>query len=350
MDELKVLQAEIDSFLDRYFRSRAEQAYKLHKPYGELWENMNQVQGNGGKRLRPCLAAFVYESYGGQSRQNLLPVFSALELLHTAMLVHDDIIDRDDMRRNQPNLSGIYKQKYQQQAVAEQVRHYAMSAALMGGDLFLAEAYNLINQTKLPGDLNHRVTNLIAETVYHVIGGEFVDTVSVMSPSSEVDSLHIAAQKTAIYSFSTPFKLGAMLAAAETDQLELLEKLGIELGIAFQLDNDLIGVFGPDYGIDNDEIGDVREGKRTYLLQQTYAAANREQLKLLNEIVGNPECDTKMAGTVKVIMEETGAKTKAIDLIQQKIAQAQKIVLELNISKYRRDIFKNVINDAIANR
>lgn len=338
---LAAVRQDINDFLTAYYETQAIRAREVHADYGVLWDTMTRHHQAGGKRFRPFLVVMAYEALGGQRYSRVLPVAASLELLHTALLIHDDIIDRDSVRHGQPNIAGLYQRRYEPliKQAAER-RHFATSAALLAGDLLLSDAYKLIQDSIWPQQVKAGAANLLNEALYGVIGGELLDTEAVLLDSSNVDSFLIAEQKTALYSCIVPLAMGGVLAGAVPSAITTLREVGRALGIAFQFSDDLLGTFGTESQTGKTTLGDIREGKRTYLLQTTYELASKAQLKTLDRIIGNPRCTPAMAQTAREIMQSSGARARVEQQMQSLERAAQVAIERLPITLSNKDQLK----------
>src|SRR5690606_2950472 len=209
----------------------------------------------------------AYQTFGGEDYPAVLPVAVAQELLHVSMLIHDDIIDEDYLRHDTDNVSGIYVKRYARYPLAEGQRsHFANSAALIGGDLLISAAYQVLASARISEQQKQQATDLLGEAIFVVCGGELLDTESSFIDLSEIDALKIAQLKTASYSFVSPLLMGAVLAGTDQKTQTTLRQFGSALGIAFQLADDILGLYGEEAVTGKSASSDLRQGKRTYML------------------------------------------------------------------------------------
>lgn len=335
--------AAVNAILDEHYTRAVARAAMLHPRYSELLKAMKQLGMGGGKRLRPYLAISVYEAYGGSQFTDICTVGAALELMHTAMLMHDDIIDNDFIRYGQENIAGRYQRTYRKQPDGD---HLALSAALLAGDINLSAAYELVLESGFSAGQKVAVQTLLAEALFHVIGGELLDTDAKAYPPEETDPLDIAATKTAHYSFVTPLLAGAVLAGADEHELSGLTDFGMSLGIAYQLADDLLGVFGDETVTGKSSLGDIREGKRTWLHQAALQKATKAQRAVLEAEYGNPNLSEEAAESVRSIMRKTGAKRGAEKLIASYADEAQQAIHKLGISHESRGVLAELVGQA----
>ncbi|MDL2341779.1 MAG: polyprenyl synthetase family protein [Patescibacteria group bacterium] len=345
---LQAVRSDINDFLNQHYEQQRMRAGLLHADYGFLWDAIATQHRAGGKRFRPYLCLLAYEALGGTNYTSAVPIAAALELLHAAMLMHDDIIDRDFVRHNELNVAGTYQQHYGMLLTDEnEVKHFANSAAILSGDLLLSDAYQLIIGSQIPAGQRLRAAELLGEAIYAVSAGELLDTEAALYPPDYADSLKIAELKTALYSCSIPLALGGMLAGANRETELALRQIGSGLGIAFQLADDLLGVFGSEQLTGKTVIGDLREGKRTYLLQRTLHLASPEQLTVLETIIGNSDCTEAMADEARAIMIACGAKAELEQLMRTYADTATKLVAELPVDAAAQARLTDFIDQAI---
>ncbi|MEV8266172.1 polyprenyl synthetase family protein [Microbacterium sp. NPDC076911] len=226
---------------------------------------------SGGKRLRPALVAATYRAISSQS--DLSPAVcstaAAFELLHTAFVVHDDVIDNDIERRGVPNVSGEFR-AHAEALGADSAGAATLgdAAAILAGDLLLHEATRLIAFSDTSAENREALFSLLDDAIYVSAAGELADVEnSVSTRIDDPDAVLTATfNKTAVYTFSAPLRAGAVLAKASPEALEVLDAAGGRLGLAFQLVDDLIGAFGTAAQAGREAGGDLREAKRTPLV------------------------------------------------------------------------------------
>jgi geranylgeranyl diphosphate synthase type I len=338
---------DVDQYLQGYFARQIAASSALHPAYGSLWQALQTVSLAGGKRLRPYLMLLSYQAYGGRGYRAVLPAACALELLHISLLVHDDIIDQDYIRHGQPNVAGLFRERYAGFPGARDVAHYADAAALLGGDLLLAGAHELVAASAAAAPRKLSVLQELDRTIFTVDGGELLDTESVMQPFDQVDPLQIAALKTAYYSCIAPLKVGALLAGAGQAEFRQLECFGTALGIAYQLADDLLGVYGDEAVTGKSIISDVREGKRTFLMAAALRLAGPADLRVLQAALGNARLSPAQAARVRTIMTACGARQAAIDEAAAHVARAGRSLDKLRIRPAVKPALRALIREAV---
>lgn len=316
--EIGSAKAMVDDYLRQFFGTKIGMSRPIGDSYVRLWQTMEQLSLAGGKRLRPYMVMVSYQAFQGANPTSILPVATAWELLHLCMLIHDDIIDNDTVRYGIRNISGMYDGFYTSDE-PDPVRrmHLANSAAILAGDLAHSGAHEIIIKSSLPAEQKILAQQFLASATFSVAGGELLDTESVLDEIGRVDALSIARFKTASYSFVGPLSTGAALAGASERQLELLERFGTALGCGFQLADDLLGIFGDEAKTGKSTIGDIREGKRTYMMQYAHQHASAKDRNLLDGLLGKQDVTPQEADTVRDIVVRTGARQAAEAAIAQ---------------------------------
>lgn len=322
----------IEDTLAAFFDSSISQARAIDEHYLTLWENLKTLHGAGGKRIRPKIVLLSYGAFGGKDLASIAPIACAHELLHFSMLIHDDIIDRDLTRYSVDNISGSYSKLYSPFVTSTNDRlHYANSAAIMAGDLMIAGAHKLINTSSVDSDMKTQAFDILYESIFSVAGGELLDTESSFRPFGAIDPLKITRYKTASYSFVAPIVTGAVLAGASAQHIETLTALATNLGIAYQLTDDLLGVFGDEALTGKSNTGDIREGKKTYLIAQTIANLNTAEIAFFTTYFGKADATTKDIDAIKELIVTSGAKQhieqKIDDYVQQTYAALESLAL-----------------------
>lgn len=341
----------IDTYLKAAFDQRIEQAAHLSQDYAQLWQSIATLSAAGGKRLRPYMTILSY-TMNGDSRQldAIIPAAAAQELLHLALLIHDDIIDRDDQRYGIKNVTGQYNDLYAEYIADDtERRHFSNSAAIIAGDLLISEAFRLIQQCDVDSARIAQAQVTIADAVFHVAGGELLDTESSFRSHDRANALLVAQQKTASYSFVSPLVMGAYLAGSPDETIEALRQFGDALGTAYQLQDDLLDVFGDELLTGKSTSSDIVEGKYTYLIEQFHRLASDDQKKQFEAIFKNQHADTKMLDQARQLLITSGAQRATGQAISDLTSRAQKSLTQLELSESHQRSFAALI-DRCTNR
>ena len=303
-------QAQVDGVLDRFFSLAKNRAAAFGEEYVQLWSEL-ETSATGGKRFRPRMVFCAYQALGGTDLEAAACVGAAFELLHTALIVHDDVIDHDFVRRGIPNISGSYRDRALARGASEEAAdHKGISAAVIAGDLALFNAYRLIDRSGVNDVTRDRLVEVMDDALFASAAGELIDVgYSYLADIPRVDDILMMERlKTAVYSFECPLQAGAILAGAPEDVVSTLADFGREIGVAYQIVDDLLGVFGQEAETGKTTIGDLREGKRTVLISY---ATTTEEWPLIESLIGNADLTEEQAECVREILVASGAKAFA---------------------------------------
>lgn len=337
----------IDQTLIDFFDTSIQRARAVDPYYEDIWKNLAALHASGGKRIRPKIVLMSYTAFGGQDISAIIPIACAQELLHFSMLIHDDIIDRDLTRYGVDNMSGRYEKLYSPFVSDLPNRsHYANSAAIMAGDLMIAAAHKLVNDSTVASELKITASNIMYDSIFDVVGGELLDTESSFRPIGSIDPLKIAHFKTASYSFVGPFLTGASLAGANHQKQSVLRDLAVHLGIAYQLTDDVLGVFGDEKKTGKSASGDIREGKQTLLINTTIAGLSADEKSIFTRCFGKHDANADQVETIRQLIVSSGAKKAVEQAIDVYVEQAKESLRSLHLDESSYAQIENLIHTA----
>ena len=304
----------VEDLIQAVLDERTEQAEKIHPTYANFWKTIEPMAMAGSKkRIRPYLTVLGY----GKIDDEIIKIATAQEFIHLAMLIHDDVIDKDLVRNGQKNVIGRYVDEYAGMVKDDEVLHYANSAAILAGDAILSEAYLLLSQSNFDQTIKERVIKQMGTSVYEVIAGELMDVEATFRAAKTFDPLSIYRYKTASYSLVGPLLSGAYCAGADEDLVAKLESFGIVAGIVFQVQDDLLGVYGDEQKTGKSTVGDLIEGKRTLLVANHEQAMNQEQAARFDKYFGNQSATKDQLEQLKIDMIDSGARDKTVGYITE---------------------------------
>lgn len=298
---------QVESVLAGFFDSSIRRAGAMGQAYQHLWHALED-SARGGKRLRPQLVMTAFNGLSGTNASGAATVAAAFEMLHTALIIHDDVIDHDTQRRGALNLAGAYEHQALRSGYSPaDSRHRGSSAAIIAGDLALTSTFRLANMAALPQRVRSRIFDLLDEAVFASAGGEVLD-VDFSSPDaapSALEVMNMSRWKTAVYSFEAPLMAGALLAETADDVVECLGTVGRLVGTAYQLVDDLLGVFGNGNLTGKSTIGDLVEGKYTLLMSY---ASNTDEWEQISALLRQPALSQDQAGQVRQLLDRCGSR------------------------------------------
>jgi len=287
----------------------------LALPVGEI----RRLVLSGGKRLRPAFCFWGFVGAGGdETAHSIIDVGAALELLHAFALFHDDIMDGSTSRRGVPVTHEVFAAEHQSQKAAGEARRYGEGVAILVGDLAFVYSDQLI------AGISESARRMWDELRIELNIGQLLDLMgTARQERRRFKSERICRYKSGKYTIERPLHLGAMVASPHRDEslLSLLSAYGLPLGDAFQMRDDVIGVFGDSAETGKPVGDDLREGKPTPLLALTYERASSAQLKVLDR-VGRESLNDDDVAEVQDIIRSTGAFEEMETIIDALVAQA----------------------------
>lgn len=319
-EKIRVLQKEINNGLDAFFeeKMRSVKAGGMPPQFLEAIDNVRMFMMRGGKRLRPVLFYYGYVMAGGKREEEVLRCSLATEFLHAYFLIHDDIIDQDNMRHGGPSLHYKYQKDYEKEFVGKDVEHFGVSIAIIVGDVVSTWGYEILMECCFENDRKlaafEKLTRIDEETSIGQIMDEFLE----MGKAADENVIYeMQKYKTAKYSVCGPIQLGAILAGAGKAELDFIEKFSIPLGIAYQIRDDVLGVFGDDYKTGKSVGADIREGKKTLLIFYALEHASAEEKEFLLSCLGDENLSGEKLTRVREIIVNCGSLQYSEDRINE---------------------------------
>lgn len=266
---------------------------------------------SGGKGLRGALVCWSSVAHGGGAAEDVLGAAVAVELVHLSALVHDDVIDRADTRRGRLSVHARFADALAAEgATTGSAAEYGRSVAILLGDVLLAAAPAALERCHVDVDaLVHARTALVRLQV-EVMAGQFLDVDAAARRAADVDrTLTIATLKSGRYSVGRPLELGALLAGVPAEEAARMLVVGDPIGVAFQLRDDLLGVFGDPATTGKPAGADLVEGKRTLLVAETLARLSGAAHDTFEAGLGRADLGPDGVAALRATIEASGART-----------------------------------------
>lgn len=318
--------------------------YKLHLVNPRLYESIREFSLREGKRIRPLLLILTYLGYFPKNKKITRSLYNAstcIELLHNFMLIHDDIIDRSNLRRGKPTLhrvlAKIVKTKDQEKL--------GYDLGIIAGDIVYALAIDAFLSIDEAPQRKERALKYFIQTAAFTAMGEFIDTVHGVDKISRIKEKDVYLNytlKTARYTFDCPMVTGAILAGANEADIKLISELGILIGQAFQIQDDIIGIFDSQKNIGKSILSDLAESKKTLLVCHAYEHLKGQKKKEFLKIFNKPKKTYEDLVAVRKIFIQSGSLAYAFKSIQSRLEKTFKILQELKMHPEQ----KNVISAA----
>ncbi len=314
----------VDDELDRFIAAQREALADADAPELSLFDELERVVGAGGKRLRPVFCLLGHMAAGRELDERTIKAAAALELLHTFAIVHDDVMDRSSERRGRPASWVHFADEHRRAGLRGDPGAFGVSAAILLGDLALVFAGRALRQAEYEVDVFMPALVRYDRMRAEVIAGQYLDVLAAhRGTADEPEARRIAVLKSGGYTVEAPLQIGAILAGGSGELLDVLSRYGVALGEAFQLRDDVLGVFGDPGTTGKDRDSDLREGKRTVLVAKAAGAASPEDRAFLEERLGRPDLQDEELERARRLLEETGALEGTLALIDELVARAK---------------------------
>jgi len=298
-----------------------------------LLDEIEALISAGGKRLRPLFCYWGYRAADGTDSPEIIRAGAALELLHTFALIHDDVMDRSSSRRSRATTFSALAE------LAAGVPHrgdpvrFGTSAAILTGLLGFVLADRLFYSAGFELEATMRASDRYDRMRLHAISGQYLDLLAAHRGEADEDvARRIGALKSGGYSVADPLVIGALLATGDAAVINTLDEYGRPLGEAFQMRDDVLGVFGDPVQTGKDGEGDLREGKQTVLLAKARSLATASQRDEIDKWVGNPELTNEDADRIREVITVSGALESTNELIADLAEQATKALANGNLN------------------
>lgn len=334
---------QIDRELTIYWDDKIQEIRKEDFFTANLAKQAKKIILSGGKRLRPAFMYWGYIAGGGQDRKKILKTAISIELVHNFLLMHDDVIDHGQKRHGVATLNARYAKIGRLFFAAEDAKHFGNSLALIFGDMLSAMSNQVLFASDFSAELIIQALKQIQAIVSQTVIGEIQDVyMDSLGKASEKAVLRMYRNKTASYTIEGPLTLGAILAGADEKTLKDLSAYALPLGVAFQIRDDVLGIFGSEKELGK-EIGlDIQEGKKTLLLIKALELGTPEQKTFLKKILGKKNISSGEIKNFQEIMIRSGALRYVEKLALNLVAAAKKSLAKADINLEAKDFLLSI--------
>lgn len=316
----EILEGEIKRYKDNCFiKESLEELKRLSK---------------GGKRVRGYLIKLGQMLFG-KDDDSYIDIAAAIEIFQTAILIHDDVIDEADKRRGLDTINAKY------------AGHIGISKAICIGDLGFFISYNIINNANISDNLKIEIMKVYSKTLYNTVNGEIIDVelpLKSLEYHKKMDDkliYDIYVNKTAWYTIIGPILIGASSANASSIDKEKLMQMGENLGIAFQIKDDLLGLYSEDDSMGK-TLNDIKEGKQTIIYKYAIDHANKEEIEIINKYYGNSCVTMDENKIITDLFIKLGAKENAEKLELEYTKKGIDIINSMDVKN--KDLFMDFAN------
>lgn len=321
------LRARVQSIVDEVLQEETQVLARAGQDLVPLAEALRGLM-SGGKRLRP---AFCYWGWRGsldcvpdaRLDEAAMRAAASLEFLQACALIHDDVMDGSDTRRGLPAAHHHFATLHRGSAWLGSPENFGVGAAILLGDLCLSWADQVLMASGMPTDHLMRAKAIYDEMRTELMAGQYLDLLEQARGGGSIErALQVVRYKSAKYTIERPLHLGAALAGGSPALMEAYTAYGLPLGEAFQLRDDVLGVFGDPSQTGKPAGDDLREGKRTVLIAMAMDAASPAQAAAMSAHLGDPALDAEGIAILRSIIEETGALAATERLIDERLGEA----------------------------
>lgn len=330
---LKKLAIKVDERLMDYWNNELKKEFGFgsaqKKLVRQVLEHAKEHNLRSAKRIR---AAFVYYGYwlsGKMPSEELWKVMEGVELVQTALLMHDDFMDEDKLRRGKPTT---------QEYFGKDDRHYGESMAVSVGDVVLCLGYERVLECGLEKENVLKAARVLFRGITNTALGQIYDvTLPRLGQLTEENVLAVHQAKTSIYTFQNPLIIGGILSGLPDEALEILKKYSLKGGVAFQLQDDVLGMFGETEKTGKSIDSDLLQGKSTLLIAKTFDLGNEQQKKSLRKAWGNKEASDEEIRKAKDAIRESGSLEYSVNKARALAKEAIETVESLNQMGLKRE-------------
>ena len=335
ISELKKFKIKIDRELERFLNGKLRESEKIDPSARRMVKIIKDFVLRAGKRLRPAFVYFAYKACGGKDEEAIIYAAQVSEFLHTMAIIHDDIIDQSEKRRGKP---AIHKS-------------LGINTAILAGDLCFVFADEVFTRSTFEDRIIKKARKIYNLSRQEVIFGQYLD---VLAPEEKrVDEekiMKILEYKSGKYTIERPLHLGAVLANASQKDSEVFSCYGIPLGIAFQIQDDILGMFGQEKKVGKPIDSDLKEGKKTLLVIKALEKLKGEEKKKFLRLLGNKNCRLEDLEWVRRMIKKTGALDYSRELAKNVIKKANKAVKNYSFQKEGKQYLLGIADYMLARK
>ncbi|KKU12210.1 MAG: Polyprenyl synthetase [Parcubacteria group bacterium GW2011_GWC2_45_7] len=320
-EQLNLFRQKFDPILSAFLAKETEAATAIRPELAELLKVSSDFIMAGGKRLRPAFTYFGYKAAGGQDDEAILRAAVPMELVHAGALIHDDVMDNSDIRRGNPTVHKVFEKNLGSKATGT-------ATAIVAGDQILALADRALSEYPHFDERFRNARKIFDQMCVEINFGQYLDVIGNLLGVVDDDwVMKVMRFKTAGYTVEKPLLIGSVLAGADSQKQKILSGYGVPLGIAFQIRDDILGMFGKEAEVKKPVDSDLKEGKKTLLVIHAVGEMenqNRwEERQRFLRILGNPELSENDYHWCQDLMTETGALKYCEDQVEIMTEQAK---------------------------
>lgn len=343
--DINFIRGEINQALGQFIKDENRDLARIGSELDPVSEHLERFLLDSGKRLRPIFAYIGYLGAAKDPSPEMIAAFASLELVHVCALIHDDVMDGSDTRRGAPAIHRSFEKLHRDKKLTGSAEQFGLSAAILLGDLALIWSDQMLHNAGLADQQLINGLKIYDEMRVELMAGQYLDVYEQALASKSVEkALKVARYKSGKYTIERPLHFGAAIAGSHPSLEKLYSDYGIPLGEAFQLRDDLLGVFGDSSETGKPSGDDLREGKRTVLMALAAEGADAAGRSLLDNLVGNPELTIDQISELQEVIIKTGAVKKVEEMIVQFSDQALLALTHSGITPIGKNLLTAMAN------
>jgi geranylgeranyl diphosphate synthase type I len=345
---INTYKGKVDSKLELFFEEHQASAYAFDQSTKEAYTILKDFTLGSGKRLRPILMILGYKACGGTDENAIIEASCSIEFMQSYLLIHDDVMDLSLLRRGKPTLHKMYENEYQNKKTS--AHHFGISMAILVGDLANHLGLIAISESKFNPSFVTKALEEYNRIAVDVCYGQILDmNLPLRDVVSYEDVAKVHEAKTSRYSTVGPLVIGALLAGADLGRIASLTQYANPLGQAFQIKDDLLGMYGSEERIEKSVYSDLREGKKTLLILRALENGNESQRNIITQNLGNENVTVSDLEAVRRVVDVTGAKKYSEERMAVLTEAAKRAIMDARLDTYLKDTFISLA-DYLLNR
>ncbi len=298
-----------------------------------------------GKMLRGNFVLLSHEMFNGSQKDAAINIAAALEINQSGLLIHDDIMDNDRIRRGDKSLF-VKLEDVGESRQTLNSRQYGLAMGILLGDTSFFLSYQMLLEAEIHPGIIQKITSAYTREMLTVSHGQLLDLDFGLTPYNPTkdEIITMYRQKTGGYTFILPFTLGAILAGASTKDLDTLTDFGDALGTVFQIVDDYIGLFGSMEKTGKPVGSDIRENKKTLIRHLLYEYATDSEKEILEGAFGNAELSEDDIKKIQTISQNHNIKSQIYIIVEEYTAKARSAIEALSVTKQYKIILNELVD------
>lgn len=341
---LKTYLSKSDILFEKYLKTKEIESTKNDPLAGEIVKRFAQI-ARRGKKIRGALVTLGYQAGGGKYNEQIIDASLFIELFHAGVLVQDDVQDRGDFRRGIPTLHKQFEKISKKIGIKINKSHYGESIAIDAATSAYYYSWEKLLSSKFPSDRLIKSSLIYSKYIQRLSDGQSLDITG--ASSKKVDQrfvLNMLKLKSAEYTGVLPLLVGAILAGVDdVKRLKAIERYGLAFGWAFQIQDDILGLYGNEKEFGKPVGSDIIEGKNTLFMLYLAENGTKEQVKFMKKVLGNYKTKLTDIKKMKKILVESGAYDYVVDLGWKYVEQGRREIPKITNDKRIADILESLV-------